>query len=80
MFQDISSCPATMEAAKAADCYGMMDGHGTECADAEQAYTQSLLGGTSTWITLPPEEWPASWKGMRRPVCRRHLRRLRSTA
>ena len=70
MFQDISSCPATMEAAKAADCYGMVEGHGTECSDAEQAYTQSRLGGTSTWVTLlDPEELPASWKGMRNPVC-----------
>ena len=69
MFQDISSCPATMEAAKAADCYGLIEGNGTECSDAEQAYTQSKLGGVQTWVALPPEEWPPEWAGMTNPVC-----------
>ena len=34
-----------MEAAKAADCYGLIPGHDTQQADAVKAYTQSNLGG-----------------------------------
>ena len=69
MFQELSSCPATMEAAKAADCYGLLEGHVVEQADAEQAYTQSKLGGTPTWIRIPRERWPQAWANMRDPVC-----------
>ena len=45
MFQELSSCPATMEASKAADIFGMLEGHKTMQSDAAQAYTQSKLGG-----------------------------------
>jgi hypothetical protein len=69
MFQELSSCPATMEAAKAADAYGLAPGHTLEQADAEQAYTQSRLGGTPTWVRLPPEARPAAWAEYRDPVC-----------
>jgi hypothetical protein len=69
MFQELSSTPATMEGAKAADCYGLFPGHTVEQADAEQAYTQSKLGGIPTWVRLPPEQWPAHWKGVKDPVC-----------
>ena len=37
MFQELSSCPATMEASKCADFFGLMDGNSIEQADAEQA-------------------------------------------
>ena len=69
MFQDLSSCPATMEAGKACDFYGSLAGHVVQQSDAEQAYTQSKLGGDPTWVRLPKERWPESWKGMRDPVC-----------
>ena len=46
MFNQLSSSPATMEAAKFADFYGMIDGHVSMIADGRQAYTQSRLGGT----------------------------------
>jgi hypothetical protein len=69
MFQDLSSCPATMEAGKACDFYGSLAGHVIQQSDAEQAYTQSKLGGDPTWVRLPREQWPESWKGMRDPVC-----------
>ena len=61
MFQELSSCPATMEASKCADFYGLMKGNKIEQADAEQAYTQSELGGTPTWVRLPREQWPEVW-------------------
>ena len=69
MFQELSSCPATMEAGKACDLYGCLRGHDIQQCDAEQAYTQSKLGGTPTWVRLPKEQWPESWKGMHDPVC-----------
>merc|ERR1712127_380015 len=69
MFQDLGSCPATMEAARTADAYGCFPGHDAQQADAEQAYTQAKLVGAETWVRLPPEQWPDSWKGMTDPVC-----------
>jgi hypothetical protein len=41
MFQELSSCPATLEAAKTADAYGLCPGHNVEQADAEQAYSNT---------------------------------------
>ena len=81
VFLELSSCPATMEAAKAADIYGLIEGHGLEQSDAEQAYVQAKLGGklrggaktlddlATTWIRLPREQWPKEWNGMVDPVC-----------
>jgi hypothetical protein len=69
MFQELGSAPATMVAAKMCDLCGLIRDHVIENADAMQAYAQSLLGGTETWVSLPREEWPESGKGMRRPVC-----------
>ena len=59
-----------MEAGKAADAYGLFPGHDVQCADGESAYTQALLGGKPTYIRLPPDRWPESWKNkFRDPVC-----------
>ena len=69
MFQDLGSSPATMEAAKAADAYGLCPGYDVEQADAEQAYVQADLKGPTTWVSLPPEARPPQWKDMKRPVC-----------
>ena len=41
MFEDLASSPAGMEASKFCDAYGMIAGHRSEAADAEQAYTQA---------------------------------------
>ena len=41
IFSEIASCPATMEAGKAADAYGLFPGHDVQCADGESAYTQA---------------------------------------
>ena len=37
VFQELGSCPATMEAARCADAYGLMPEHDVQQADAEQA-------------------------------------------
>ena len=52
LFQNLGSNPATMEAGKAADCVGCMDGNDCEQADAEQAYVQADLKGVETWVAL----------------------------
>ena len=70
LFQELGSSPATMEAGKACDAFGLLPGHMVQQADAEQAYIQSKLGGpTTTWIRMPPERRPASWAKYRDPVC-----------
>ena len=62
IFSEIASCPATMQAAKAADAYGLVDGHGVQCADGESAYTQAKFIGTPTWITIRDRDrWPDFW-------------------
>ena len=68
IFQDMGSCPATIEASKAADFYGLAPGHAVEIADAVQAYIQAELSGTPCWICFPPEARPASWSRFEKPV------------
>ena len=76
MFQDQGSAPATMEAAKFADMYGLFPGHDVEQADAEQAYVQAELKGPPTYVVLPEDGLPtdpellAKFKSMRQPVVR----------
>ena len=56
--------------------FSLSDDPADECdgeeADAISAYTQAPLGGPETWITIPYEYWPASWrnKGYVRPMVR----------
>ena len=69
VFQELGSCPATMEAARCADAYGLMPGHDVQQADAEQAYTQAEIEGTPTWVRLPRDQWPKAWENMKDPVC-----------
>ena len=71
IFQELGSNPATMEAARCADAYGLIEGHAVEQSDAEQAYTQAWLMGTETWVRLPRDQWPQAWidAGMQDPVC-----------
>ena len=39
IFAELGSNPATMDAARAADAYGLFPGHCVQQSDAEQAYT-----------------------------------------
>ncbi len=70
IFEDLGRAPATMAASRAADCYGCAPDNITEAADGEQAYIQAELTGTPCWISLPPEEGPASWSKFKNPVVR----------
>ena len=72
-FEELSSSPASMEASKWCDAYGLLPGHKLEGSDGTAAYTQAKLKGTKkTWIRIPKHRWPESWKGKGYldPVCR----------
>ena len=68
IFNELSSSPATLEASKAVDAYGLIDGNTSSQCDAEQAYVQSKLGGAPTWVFVPRDRWPETWSKFRRPV------------
>ena len=68
LFAEMSSSPASMEAGKILDVFGSQPGYVIQQADAKQAYTQALFTGVATWVRLPKNRWPKSWKGMSDPV------------
>ncbi len=71
-----------MAASKAVDAYGSLPGHCIEQADAQQAYTQAMLGDNipgsksqtpcqvtvKTWVRIPPECRTRDMAKMRDPV------------
>ena len=61
IFSEIASCPASMEASRCADAFGLLPGHSIQIADGESAYTQAKLGGDLTYIRIPRERWPEGW-------------------
>ncbi len=42
---------------------GPLPEYRVKIGDARGAYTQSLLRGAETWVTLPENRWPKHWKG-----------------
>ena len=60
-FAEMSSSPATLEAFKLVDVVASLPGNSGQKADAEQAYVQTRLGGTPTWLRLPRDRWPTGW-------------------
>ena len=62
IFAEMSSSPASMEAAKILDAYGSQPRHSKEQADARQAYTQAIFTGVPTWLRLPRNRWPKDWQ------------------
>ena len=68
---ELASSPPSIEAAKALDAMGSLPGYKVKTGDARGSYTQSLLWGTETWVTLPENPCPKHWKRkFRRPVVR----------
>ena len=48
---------------------GSLPGYKVKTGDARGTYTQTLLLGAETWVTLPENRQPAHWKGkLHRPV------------
>ena len=57
--------------------FGMLPGHKTTTCDAVQAYIQSELKSKDpTWVVIPPELQPPSWRGKYKKPCCRLLRSL----
>ena len=59
-FADLGNAPANLESGRLADCYGAVPGHGSEVADAVQAYLQSLMLGDPCWVELAAESRPGN--------------------
>ncbi len=59
-----------MSASKGCDGVALLPGCAGEQSDAVAAYTQADLGGYTTWITLPRDQWPETFKGIEQPVVR----------
>jgi len=67
---DLGSSPSSIEAGRLVDSFGLRPGYEIQQSDAVQAYLQARIRGKPTWVLLPRDQWSASWKTMRRPVCR----------
>ena len=64
VFQDLAANPTSIAGINNNLAYGLIPGHKTTTADAVKAYVQSLLESKcATWVQLPPELWPDSWRG-----------------
>ena len=70
MFQELGSSPASMQAAKLCDSWGLLPGHTTQQADAEAAYVHAPLTGPPTYVRLPPDRLPPQFRHMPDPVFR----------
>ena len=51
-----------MEASRAVDAVGSLEGYLLKYGDAKGAYTQSYLFGVDTWVCLPEHRWPKHWR------------------
>ena len=63
VFEELTSSPAAVEAARALDALSVFSGYSQEQSDATSAYTQAFLEGPATWVALPKERWPRHWNG-----------------
>ena len=59
-----------MDAGRLVGALGLRRGFDIQQSDAVQAYLQAEIRGKPTWVLLPQDQWPTSWAGMRKPVCR----------
>ena len=76
VFAELGSSASLASGARVVDAYALMHGHKGEQSDAPKAYTQCpMLKGLpgyneqESWVTLEPDQWPESWRGMKDPVC-----------
>ena len=76
-FPDQGSGASFLSASKLCDAVAMLPGNRGEQSDAPSAYTQAKLGTgmkgryETTWVELPPSQWPQKWHdaGVKRPCC-----------
>ena len=62
LFNDGGSGASFISASKVVDAVSMLPGCNGEQADAPMAYTQALIEGTDTYVTLPQHAWPKGCK------------------
>ena len=62
LFAELGSSPASMEAAKLLDAFGLRPGFSKAQADVIEAYIQGLFTGLPTWLSLPSSLWPEHWE------------------
>lgn len=73
---DLVSPQSTMVGGKFGDFCGALEGHTVEQTDAVRACTQAPLMGTTMWVRLPRDKWPAACGGVwDTQSCRSRLRR-----
>ena len=70
VFADLGSSPSSMEAGRLVDAFGLRPKYEIQQPDAVQAYLQATIRGKPTWGLLPRDQWPDSWRSMKKPVCR----------
>ena len=72
VYQDMNSSPSLVHSANCNIAYGSIPGHETQQSDAVRAYIQSVLKSkVPTYVIIPPELWPDSWRGRyNQPCCR----------
>ena len=74
VFQDITSYTSLLASSRMLDTIGLMPNHVCEQSDAPGAFTQAELQGyVETWVYLPRNMQPDSWRKYRRPVCKLRL-------
>ena len=56
---ELGSSLPSIEAGMARDAMCSILGNGSKTGDAKGAYTQCLVRGTKTWVTLPEHRWPS---------------------
>ena len=62
MFEESATTPTSLIALNIALWFASLPGHSASCADAVQAFVQSMLDGSEeTWVVLPVELWFDSW-------------------
>jgi len=71
VFQDLNAAPTAIQAVNANMAYGCFPGNKSTTCDAVRAYVQALLKSKhKTWVRIPKELWPPSWKGrFTAPMC-----------
>ena len=72
VFQEIAASPSAIFTINSNQAYGLLPGHKSTTADAEQAYLQAELKSQyPTWVLIPKELWPKHWHGKYyKPMCR----------
>lgn len=62
VFEEVAPSASLMSASKIIDVIGRQQGWGIQQSDAQQAFPQSELKCTDTWVFPPSDQWPKGWE------------------